>query len=95
MPLLVSGLLFSRTPEAGLRARFGGPSAHGVLNLSAVSLRGRSGWGSGVRGVSRCTDISGLDARWAAGALALGLLLESSDLEFFRFWESAPGWGNG
>lgn len=49
------------------------------------------GWGGG----SRCTDISGLDARWAAGALALGPLLEFSDLEFFRFWESAPGWGNG
>ena len=59
--------------------RVWGPSAHGVLNRSAVSLRGLF-WGG-----SEGTDVSGVDTRWAAGALEP--LLDS--------WESAPSWGNG
>lgn len=46
-----------------------------VLSLSERCSWGESGW----------IGISGLDARWAAGMLALESLLDS--------WESAPGRG--
>lgn len=68
--------LLSRTPGVGLKAHLG--VLRMGFRIAVLSLSERCSWGE-----SGWIGISGLDARWAAGMLALESLLDS--------WESAPG----